>query len=296
MKRSHRRYCIDRRRAIPTLHARGIDFYYEEHGRPGDPQLLIAHGLLGSVAEAERFGERAADIAALGVHVVSYDARGHGRSGYTRHRADYSWAALAEDMHEVLRALAFERPTIYGGSMGAGTALMLALAHPERAGRLILQSPPPLGSDIRAARRMLGALATLYQIFGTELAARIVTSMPSMRRLEQQGSAGGMRSFLARQRREAIVPAIRGVLANRLMPPERFAEIAQPTLILTHPDDAIHPLASGETLHRTMPHAKLAVAPTATYWQEHPDELSELVASFARGEEVAASPGARHAG
>ncbi|TAK63867.1 MAG: alpha/beta hydrolase [Dehalococcoidia bacterium] len=282
---------------MPTLHARGIDFYYEEHGRAGDPPLLMAHGLLGSIAEAGRFGERAADIAALGVHVVCYDARGHGRSGYTTHRVDYSWTSLAEDMHEVLRGLDLDRPTIYGGSMGAGTALMLALVHPERVGRLILQSPPPLGSDIRAARRMLGALATLYQLVGTELAARIVTSLPSMRRLERQGAAGGMRTFLARQRRAAIVPAIRGVLANRLMAPERFAEIAHPTLILTHPDDVIHPLESGETLHRAMPHAKLAVAPSATYWQEHPDELSQLVAAFARCEEVAAvSLGVRHAG
>jgi 3-oxoadipate enol-lactonase len=272
---------------MPTLHARGIDFYYEEHGEPGDPPLLMAHGLLGSVAEAARFGERPADIAALGVRVICYDARGHGRSGYTTNRVDYSWTALSEDMHAVLGALSIERPTIYGGSMGAGTALMLALAHPDRVGRLILQSPPPLGADIRAARRMLGALATLYQFLGTGLAARAVTSLPATRPLERQGEAGSMRTFLARQRREAIVPAIRGVLANRLMPPERFAEIAHPTLILTHPDDAIHPRASGEILHRTMPHARLAVAPTATYWQEHTRELSQLVAAFARGENVA---------
>ena len=271
---------------MPTLRARGIDFCYEEHGRAGDAQLVMAHGLLGSVAEAGRFGERAADIAALGVHVVCYDARGHGRSGFTTNRVDYSWTALAEDMHDVVRALNIDRPTIYGGSMGAGTALTLALVHPDRVGRLILQSPPPLGSDIRAARRMLGGLATLYQVLGTGLAARLVTSLPSMRRLERQGAAGGMRAFLARQRREAIVPAIRGVLANRLMPPDRFAEIPHPTLILTHPDDAIHPLASGEILHRAMPHAKLAVAPSATYWQEHSDELSRLVAAFARGEDA----------
>jgi 3-oxoadipate enol-lactonase len=271
---------------MPTLHARGIDFYYEEHGQSSDPPLLMAHGLLGSVAEQARFGERTADIASLGVRVISYDARGHGRSGCTTNRVDYSWTALAEDMHEVLRALSIERPTIYGGSMGAGTALILALAHPDRVGRLILQSPPPLGSDIRAARRMLGALATLYQFLGTRIAARLVTSLPPMRRLERQGGEGGLRTFLARQRRRAIVPAIRGVLANRLMPPERFAEIAHPTLILTHPDDAIHPLASGETLHRTMPHARLAVAPTATYWEEHADELSHLVAAFARGEDI----------
>jgi 3-oxoadipate enol-lactonase len=271
---------------MPTVHVRGIDFYYEEHGRRGDPPLVIAHGLLGSVAAAERFGERPGDIAARGVYVVSYDARGHGRTGYTRRRSDYRWASLAEDMYEFLRALSIERPTIYGGSMGAGTALMLVLAHPDAVARLILQSPPPLGSDIKAARRMIGGLATLYQLCGTSLAARIVTAMPSMRRLERQGDAGGMRAFLGHQRRAAIVPAIRGVLGGPSMPVERFGEITHPALVLTHPDDPIHPLASGEILRDRMPHARLAVAPTATYWQEHPDELAGMVAALARGEEV----------
>lgn len=271
---------------MPTIRPRGIDFYYEEHGRAGDPWLVMAHGLLGSVAEAERFGERPADIAALGVHVVSYDARGHGRSGYTTRRGDYRWSELSEDMGEILRALDIDRPTVYGGSMGAGTALTLALLHPERVSRLILQSPPPLGEDIKSARRMLGGLATMYQVFGTNLAARIVTSLPPMRRLEQQGAAASMRTFLARQRRAAIVPAIRGLLANSLMPQERFAEIAHMALVLTHPDDVIHPLVSGEILHREMPHAKLVVAPTGTYWEQHPAELTSLVAAFARGEET----------
>ena len=271
---------------MPTVRVRGIAVYYEEHGHRGDPPLVMAHGLLGSVAEAERFGERAGEIASLGVHVVSYDARGHGRSGYTKRRSDYRWSSLAEDMCGLLRALNVERPTIYGGSMGAGTALMLALVHPERVARLILQSPPPFGADIRAARRMLGGLATLYQLFGTSIAARIVTALPSMRRLQREGGGGDMREFLSRQRRAAIVPAIRGVLGNPLMPTEQFAEIAHPALVLTHPDDPIHPLASGRTLHERMPHARLAVAPSATYWQEHPAELSALVAAFARGDDA----------
>ena len=274
---------------MPTLSARGIEFYYEDHGRAGDPPLVMAHGLLGSVATARIFGERPADVAARGLHVVCYDARGHGRSGFTTSRADYRWSALAEDMLGVIQTLGLERPTIYGGSMGAGTALVLALNHPEAVGRLILQSPPPLDDDIKQARRMLGGLAVLYQFLGTSLAARLVTALPSMRRLDQQDGTGEMRRFLARQRRAAIVPAIRGLLANPPLPRERFSEIPHPTLVLTHPDDPIHPLASGEVLHARMPHAKLVVAPTAAYWQERPDELSALVATFARDGSVPAN-------
>lgn len=274
---------------MPTLRARGIEFNYEEHGHDGDPPLLMAHGLLGSIATTEMFGERPEEIAALGVRVVCYDARGHGRSGYTTDRRDYRWSALAEDMLAVIQELDLDRPTIYGGSMGAGTALVLAALHPQAVGRLILQSPPPLGDDIKEARRMLGGLAVLYQFLGPSLAARLVTALPPMRRLENQGAAGNMRAFLARQRRAAIVPAIRGLLASPPMPRQRFSEIAHPTLILAHPDDPLHPLASGDILHDSMPHARLAVAPAATFWQEHPAELSALAAAFARDGSVPAS-------
>lgn len=272
---------------MPSVRVRGIDIYYEEHGSTADPCLIMAHGLLGSIATTPRFGERADDIAARGLHVVSYDARGHGRSGYTTRREDYRWAALAGDLAALMQALGIDRASVYGGSMGAGTALMLALAHPERVERLILQSPPPFGADVKAARQTLGGLATLYQFFGTALAARIVMALPRMRRIEREGAAGDMREFLARQRRAAIVPAIRGVLGGPPIPVERLGEIAHQTLVLTHPDDAIHPLRSGEILHERMPHAKLAVAPSATYWQENPAALTHVVASFIRGEEVA---------
>lgn len=272
---------------MPAVRVRGIDIYYEEHGSTADPCLIMAHGLLGSIAATPRFGERADDIAARGLHVVSYDARGHGRSGYTTRRSDYRWAAMAEDLAALMQALGIDRASVYGGSMGAGTALMLALAHPERVERLILQSPPPFGTDVKAARQTLGGLATLYQLFGTSVAARIVMALPRMRRIDREGAAGDMREFLARQRRAAIVPAIRGVLGGPSIPVERLGEITQQTLVLTHPDDAIHPLRSGEILHERMLHAKLAVAPSATYWQENPAALTHVVASFIRGEEVA---------
>ena len=64
---------------MPFIHVRGVELYYEEHGSRSDPHLLMAHGLMGSVAVMESFSERPAAIAARGLHVIAYDARGHGR-------------------------------------------------------------------------------------------------------------------------------------------------------------------------------------------------------------------------
>jgi pimeloyl-ACP methyl ester carboxylesterase len=278
---------------MPTARARGIDIYYEEYGE--GPHLIVAHGLLGSVAVLPRFAERIQDIAARGVHVVAYDARGHGRSGYTTRRADYYWASLAEDMHAFMRALGIDRATVYGGSMGAGTALMLALAQPDAVERLILMSPPPFGDDMRRTRRMFGGLALLYQLLGTHVAARVVAALPPSRRLTTPDQRHDLRSFLSNQRRAAIVPAIRGLIFGPQIPLDRLGAIVQPAIVLTHPDDPIHPLASGTTLRERMPHAKLAVAPSPTYWDEHPDELTRLVAAYVRGESIEEGlPGPHH--
>ncbi len=272
---------------MPYARVRGIDLYYREYGSPDDPPLIVAHGLLGSVAFMSRFDERPEDIAARGLRVIAYDARGHGRSGYTKRRRDYRWDSLAEDMFGLMQALGIRRASVSGGSMGAGTALMLALAHPGVVDRLILRAPPPVGEDLKPVRRMFGGLATLYQLFGAGATARIVTALPAMRRVQEANARNELRSFFASQRRAAIVPAIRGLVLDWELPVERFTEIRQPALILTHPDDIVHPLASGELLRERMPHAKLAVAPSQRYWQEHPEGLTHVIAAFAKGEPVA---------
>jgi pimeloyl-ACP methyl ester carboxylesterase len=270
---------------MPTVHVRGIDLYYEEHGT--GPNLLFAHGLMSSVALAPRFGERIEDVAARGVHVVAYDARGHGRSGYTTKRADYSWSSQAEDMHGLIQALGLAPTSIYGGSMGAATAMLVALDHPSDVDRLILRAPPGFGATIKPAQRQFAILAVLFRLLGPALTARIVMMTPSARREQRANPNLDLRSFFASQRRASIVPAIQGVLSGEPFPVHRLDGIRHPTLILAHPDDPIHPLSSAELLHERLPHAKLAVAPSATYWQENPSALTHVVAAFVRGEEIA---------
>src|SRR5580692_9780523 len=156
---------------MPDVNVRGIEVHYEEHGS-GPHHLLIAHGLLGSASTS-----CAADIAALGMHVVSYDARGHGKSGYTARTADYYRSALAEDMRGLLDALGLPRVSIFGSSMGAGTALLFAGAYPDRVTSLVLRSPPGFGEDAIPARRAMGRLAFLYRYLGASATARIVAMM-----------------------------------------------------------------------------------------------------------------------
>ena len=46
-----------------------------------------------------------------------------------------------QSVAEALEAAGLEKPTLIGTSLGANTALRLALAHPDRIEALVLESP-----------------------------------------------------------------------------------------------------------------------------------------------------------
>ena len=270
---------------MPSVPVRDVDLHYEEIGS-GAP-LVVAHGLLGSVARARETGLRPRDLAARGLRIIAYDARGHGRSGFTRRRADYTWSSHAADLAGLIAALEIPRASILGDSMGAGTALLVALDYPERVDRLILTAPPPFGANLALARRTFVGLSYLYQLLGTSFTAQLAAMLPNLKRWQQENPMLDLVPWLADQRRDAAVPAIRGLLVDSApLPTDRFAEIAHKTLVLAHRHDPIHPLASGELLRASLPSARLTVAPDPGFWQRNPDALCRLVAAFALDGEV----------
>lgn len=254
--------------------------HVERFGTSG-PVVVMAHGLMGSVALSARFGERFEALAARGLQVVAYDARGHGRSEGSRSPEDYRWARHAQDLAGLVATLGVAPASLCGGSMGAGSALLVALAHPERVDRLVLRAPPPFGAALRVARRTFLPLAFLYALLGSEATAAFVTMLPAARRLQRATPRNDLRSFFAAQRRETVVPAIRGLLRERdPIPVVRFGEIRRPTLVLGHRGDAVHPVQSAERLAEAIPGARLEIAPDAGWAAAHPEEATARVADF----------------
>lgn len=96
-----------------------------------DPAVVILHGLAGSGRE---FVPTAGALAPRKVILV--DQRGHGFS--TRAPADTTRAAFVEDVASVIRTESAGPVDLVGQSMGAHTAMLVAAAHPEMVGRLVL--------------------------------------------------------------------------------------------------------------------------------------------------------------
>ena len=102
------------------------------------PAVVLLHGLTATrryVVMGSRLLERS------GYRVVSFDARGHGRSEPALERSAYRYEELADDLLAVLDALGLERAVLAGASMGAHTALRVALRAPERVLALCLITP-----------------------------------------------------------------------------------------------------------------------------------------------------------
>ena len=268
---------------MPTTRVNDIDLYYEVQGE--GPTLVMAHGLLGSIEWSQDLGERP-EALAQHFRLVTFDARGHGKSGYTTDQSHYTWEALAEDMYGLMRHLGIERAHVGGGSMGGGTALTLALAHPEVVDRLVLVGPPPVGQQASApGAQLFGGLALLIEGMGLEKAVELALTLQPWASLREGAPElyDWIRRWLLSQNPNSVVPAIRGIVLGPELAHHRFSEIKAPTLIIAHPDDDLHPLESARRIQRAVKDSYLVVAPTAVYYQQNPDEVAQMIVAFLEG-------------
>ena len=100
---------------------------YQVHGdlASGKTPLLVLHG---SLMSAEAMAPMIEPFVASRP-VVAIDARGHGRTGDVPGAITYE--RMADDAAAVLRTLGVKRADVLGYSMGATTAIILAVRHPD---------------------------------------------------------------------------------------------------------------------------------------------------------------------
>ena len=107
-----------------------ISLHYEERGA-GEP-LILLHG---NGEDLTYFKNQIAYFSGFR-RVIAVDTRGHGKS--PRGTAPFSLAQFAKDLFRFMNERELEKADILGFSDGGNIALLFALAHPERVGKLIL--------------------------------------------------------------------------------------------------------------------------------------------------------------
>jgi len=268
-------------RSFEVASAAGTALRGEESGR-GRP-LLLLHGLTAT----RRYVLQGSSLLARGGHrVLSYDARGHGESAAAPRPGDYEYADLVADLRAVLDTLALERPVLVGSSMGAATAMALALEEPARAAALVQITPAYDGAvrqdpaELEHWHRLADALAS--GDIDAFLERSELNAVPERFR---ETALLAVRQRLERHRSLAAVAD-----ATRVVPRSRAFEglegleaLDLPVLVVGSRDDTdpAHPLAVAQEYSRRLPRGKLVVEePGESPLAWRGTSLSKAVAAF----------------
>jgi pimeloyl-ACP methyl ester carboxylesterase len=118
----------------------GVPIYYEVSGGPdGGVPLLLSHGF---AASSQMWRPNIGPLS-HGRPVITWDIRGHGRSGAPDDAAQYSQEASVADMAAVLDACGIERVVAAGLSLGGYLSLAFYQACPDRVAALVLCDTGP---------------------------------------------------------------------------------------------------------------------------------------------------------
>ena len=274
--------------SVQTIRAGDVTLALTDDGA-GIPVVLL-HGLTAS----RRYVVMGSQALQRGGHrVVAYDARGHGSSSPAPAPEAYRYEELTADLAAVLDALGLERAVLAGASMGAHTALRLALEQPERVAGIAVITPGYDPVEFDDPRRLArwdalsdalrdGGIDAFVEAFGLQ-------RLPEAWR---DTLATVMRQRLSRHEHpDALADALRAVPRSRPFGDlHALEEIECPAVVVASRDEADpgHPLALGEAYAELLPRGRLLVeepgsSPLA--WQG--GRLSKVIAELAARADLA---------
>jgi len=245
------------------------------------PAVVLAHGFGGS---ARNFGPQMRALKDR-YQVVRYDARGHGRSDAPSEPEAYTPAAFVVDMGRALDEVGASSAVVGGLSMGAGTALRFAAAHPDRVRGLVLSAFPAGADDPEGFAGKALRFAETIEREGLEAAGEEYVWGPKTR-LDRNAVNFVQQGFLEHPP-HALALTLRGVIAAQPSVAAMRADLASlrhPTLIIVGSVDGPSRRAS-EALAATLPQARLVVVPGAGHVVnlQKPDEVSAAMHGFLDG-------------
>lgn len=250
----------------------------EGEGRP----VVLLHGL---TATRRYVVMGSKSLQKAGHRVIAYDARGHGESEPAPSSDAYGYECLAADLIDVLDAAGAESAVLAGASMGAHTALRLALEEPDLVAGLVLITPafhPDHPPGLERWDRLSEALRTdgvdgFVEAYGEgehlEPRFRDTVLKVVRQRLERH------------EHPEAVADALRCVPRSKPFDSlDALSSITAPTVVVPSRDEADpgHPFEVGREYADRIPGAELRVedegsSPLA--WQG--GQLSKVIAELA---------------
>jgi len=276
----------------PELQFRTIHGYRRAVRIAGSgPAVLLIHGIGDNSTAWEPVHSRLARR----FTVIAPDLLGHGQSD--KPRADYSVAAYANGMRDLLGVLDVEKVTVVGHSLGGGVAMQFAYQFPQLVDRLILIGAGGVTKDVNVALRfaslpiggealallrlplVLPTLQIVGRLLGTVIgstgigrdipnALRILADLP-----EPTASAAFTRTLRA-------VVDWRGQVVTML--DRCYLTESVPVQLIWGEQDAVIPVSHAHMAHAAMPGSRLEIFPKSGHFPFHDDpaRFVDLVEDF----------------
>ena len=248
---------------------------YTEYGA-GPRWVVLLHGQL---MPRRMHQPLARALAGEGLHVVTLDLLGHGRSDRPADPLVYSMSAFAEQVVALLDHLGAEKAVIGGTSLGANVSLEVAAEAPDRVQGLIVEMPV-LDNALEA-----GILAFVPLLFAARFAPFTVNGVRRLTRPVPRGLVpfwAGIALDTMDQRADSVAAVLHGIIFGRVAPSSKQRRrIAAPTLIVGHTADPIHPFADSRMLASELGNAEFVRARTVLEWRFRPERLTARAVDFA---------------
>ena len=254
------------------------------------PPVVLSHGLPGSAYDWRALLPAIAD---RGYRAIAYGRVGYGRSD-PRPNADYTPAANAQELNELLKALHLEDVTVVGWSYGGVVAMLAALEEISPIARLVLLGTAgPDSQDTEPPEPPF-----IMTLMNSEPVLRWQWAVPPMGvALMEAGShmafsggpqpawwLEGLRANFGRwDTLAAYSGEIRGVSGASINAKFEPASILQPVLILHGDDDQAAPVEIGRYLNSVIPRSELIEIKGGSHMLPvtHTKEIAERITAFA---------------
>jgi pimeloyl-ACP methyl ester carboxylesterase len=239
-----------------SVDSAGVTLAGEEAGE-GTPVVLL-HGLT-ATRRYVVMGSRALERS--GHRVLAYDARAHGASTGAEDPHAYDYDDLVEDLRAVMDDRGIDRAVLVGASMGAHTAVRMALDHPERVAGLVIATPAfDPEEDREAGLERWDALSEGLRTGGVDGFLEAYGDPQVPEQWKETIDKVLRQRLAAHEHPDAVADALHAVPRSRPFESwDELAEISVPTVVVASGDDADpgHPYAIGEHYAEAIPDAEL---------------------------------------
>ncbi|MFC7135047.1 MULTISPECIES: alpha/beta fold hydrolase [Salinibaculum] len=276
---------------MPTVQTDDLATYYESRG--SGPPVVFVHG---AIVDHTQWAPQAAALADE-YTTISYDLRGHGRTGGSDRDA-YSVELFADDLRGLCEALGVERPVVCGLSLGGAIAQVYAARHPDRLAGLVLADtfgPEPLSRGERLQRRLLVRLVPLVRLVGYEWVERAMVAVQERFDRGVSGNYGSIERIRAegpRMATDEFDKVVRALAAYEDVDVD-LSTVAVPSLVLYGANEASFIRLHVSRLASTLPDATVREVPGGGHASnlDNPDFVTDALREFLAGVDWSESRG-----